>query len=73
MSTSQKFIGEIMIFQNKLKKAFRAVRRDMNVLRYGLNEWTIHLDTNQRQLLDRVKKLEKKVKELELDTAIIKA
>ena len=60
------------ISSNKLKKAFQAVKYDMesmeenhNALKQSVNEWIVFLDEENRQLKSRVIYLENKVDDLE--------
>ncbi len=55
-----------MLFDNdKTKKSFQMVRRDMTGLKQSVHDWVLYLNTNQRALLERLQKLERRVRELE--------
>lgn len=53
-----------MIF-NKIKTSFRAVKRDMNALKYSVSEWVVYLNSNQRAMKAELAVLKQRVRELE--------
>jgi hypothetical protein len=57
--------GVIMLFPNRAKKAFRAVKKDIAIFKQNINEWIQFLNTGQRDLDMRVKMLEKRIEQLE--------
>lgn len=56
-----------MIF-NKIKKSFRAVKRDMNALKFNVSEWVVYLNANQRAMKAELAVLKQRVRELESES-----
>ena len=54
-----------MFSDDKVKRAFRMVKVDMSGLKQSVHDWVLYLNTNQRAMLDRVERLERRVKKLE--------
>lgn len=54
-----------MFSDDKVKRAFKVVKHDMNGLKQSVHDWVLFLNTNQRAVLDRVERLERRVKKLE--------
>ena len=54
-----------MFFDDKVKKSFRMVGRDIAGLKQSVHDWVLFLNTNQRAMLERIEKLERKVRKLE--------
>ncbi|GEM_PF-2177785 len=54
-----------MFSDDKVKKAFKMVKVDMGGLKQSVHDWVLFLNTNQRAVLDRVERLERRVKKLE--------
>jgi len=56
-----------MFFDDKVKKSFRMVGRDMTGLKQSVHDWVLFLNTNQRAMLERIERLERRVKKLEAE------
>jgi polyhydroxyalkanoate synthesis regulator phasin len=56
-----------MLFDDKVRKSFKGVKRDMTGLKQSVHDWVLYLNTNQRAMLDRVERLERRVKKLEAE------
>ena len=54
-----------MFSDDRVKKAFKVVKADMGGLKQSVHDWVLFLNTNQRAMLDRVERLERRVKKLE--------
>lgn len=50
----------------KVRQSFRNMKKDVTELKNSLNEWILFLNSNQRDLKQRVYELERKVRQLEL-------
>ncbi|MFO8016176.1 MAG: hypothetical protein R6U32_03665 [Candidatus Woesearchaeota archaeon] len=58
---------EILSFFSKTKASFRRVRKEMTDLRNSLNEWIVFLNSNQKQMQQRIDQLDQRVRELEME------
>ena len=58
---------EIFNFFSNVKKSFRKVKKDMVELRNSVNEWIVFLNSNQKEIKQRLYELEKRVAELEME------
>ena len=54
-----------MFFDDKVRKSFRYVKHDVSGLKQSVHDWVLYLNTNQRAMLERVERLERRVKKLE--------
>lgn len=54
-----------MFSDEKVKRGFRMVKADMTGLKQSVHDWVLYLNTNQRAMLDRLERLERRVKKLE--------
>lgn len=54
-----------MFGKNKVKKAFSHVKKDMDVLKGSMNEWTVYLQKNQLDFEHRLSDMEKRIARLE--------
>ena len=62
-----------MIFSDeKVKKGFRMVKRDTEGLKQSVHDWVLFLNTNQRAMLERVERLERRIKKLEMEKEQLK-
>lgn len=50
----------------KVRQSFRNMKKEVTELKNSLNEWILFLNSNQRDLKQRVYELERKVRQLEL-------
>ena len=58
-----------MIF-DKIRKSFKAVKKDMNALRSSVSEWVIYLNRNQRKMRVELRSLKQRVRKLETEAYI---
>ena len=58
-----------MIF-DKIKASFRAVKRDVNMLKENVSEWVIYLNSNQREMRQELMELKKRVRKLESEALL---
>ena len=56
-----------MFFDDKLRASFKMVKRDMTGIKQSVHDWVLFLNTNQRAMLERVDRLERRVKKLEAE------
>lgn len=49
----------------KVKKSFRKVRRDIDYFRENVNEWVVFLDGKDKEMENRLDKIEARVERME--------
>ncbi|PIN87343.1 hypothetical protein COV19_00480 [Candidatus Woesearchaeota archaeon CG10_big_fil_rev_8_21_14_0_10_44_13] len=55
-------------FTGKVANSFRKMKKEVMELKQSLNEWILFLNSNQRDMKQRIYELERKVRLLEADT-----
>lgn len=60
----------IFLETDMVKKSFRKVREDIDALRSNLTEWLVFLNGRQKEQEERIKKLERRLFELEQERVI---
>ena len=71
-SSSKKAFGGLKMvlidFTGKVARSFKVMKKEVTELKQSLNEWILFLNSNQRDLKQRLYELEKKVRMLEAET-----
>lgn len=55
-------------FTGKVARSFKVMKKEVTELKQSLNEWILFLNSNQRDMKQRVYELEKRVRQLEAET-----
>ena len=58
------------MFWTEIRKAFKAVRNDIEGLKRSMTDWILFLNNNQRDMKIRLYELERKVRQLEMEREI---
>lgn len=58
------------MFSDKIKRSFRAVKRDMIGLKANVSDWVIYLNKNQREMRVELRGLRERVRKLETEAYV---
>ena len=58
------------MFFDKIKRSFKAVKRDMNALKANVSEWVIYLNKNQKEMKYEILELKQRVRKLESEALL---
>ena len=59
-----------MLFDHKIKKGFRKVRKDISEIRNSVNEWVFHMNGSQKEMEQKIIALEKRIKRIETESML---
>ncbi|MCX8147270.1 MAG: hypothetical protein N3D84_02285 [Candidatus Woesearchaeota archaeon] len=62
---------EIFGFFSNVKESFRKIKKDIDELKESMNSWVVFLNSNQREMKQKIYELDKRLRELEMEKVAV--